>query len=74
MRKTIAIIVLAALPTVMAVPGFSDGHCTSTHRMDTDASDPLALRYARDAGSGFGRWPLDSLIECLGGEESNGVR
>ncbi len=74
MRRTLAAIVLAALPTLAAVPALAHEQCTLTHHIHTDAGDLLAPRQARDARSGFGGWPPDYVIECLGGDDADGLR
>jgi len=68
MSRTLAAIIVAAVPTFMAVAGFVHEHCASTHRTDTDASALPAPRYAGDARTGFGS--PDFVIECLGADEA----
>ncbi len=74
MRRTLAAIVLAALPTLATVPALAHEQCTLTHHIHTDAGDLLAPRQARDARSGFGGWPPDYVIECIGGGDADGLR
>jgi hypothetical protein len=72
MRKTFAIILLAA-PAFTAMPDFAHAHCTWTPVTESNAGGPLAPRGATYAASGFGRLPMDSVIECFGGCEASGL-
>ncbi len=68
MSATPGTIVVAALLASMAVTGLAHEHCTSTHGVDTDASDFIAPRYAVDARLGF--QSPNYAIECVGGGEA----
>jgi len=78
LSKKPAIVALATLMTVLAAPAFAREHCTPNRPFDSYAPDVRAPLYARGAdvegfarqGSGFGRWPLDILIECRGDRQA----
>ena len=73
MSKIFTVVILAALPALVATPGFARVHDGAAITVDTDARAPFAPAHATPA-SGFGRLAPDSVIECFGSCDAGTLR
>jgi hypothetical protein len=61
--------IVAALPAFAAPSDLVQVSCALTRGLGTAAADPFVPHDANDAATGFGRLPLDSVVECFGGSD-----
>jgi hypothetical protein len=61
--------IVAALPAFTVPPGLAHIGCPSTHALESIAGNPFVPREATYGATGFGRLPLDSVVECFVGSD-----
>ena len=74
MRKTLTVILFAALSAFAATPVFAHLHDDSAFTVDAEGGDPFTPHRASHPASGFGRLAPDSLVECFGRCDAGAVQ